>query len=149
MKLISLARKLHQHQPPVQPNIQCNQNSSTTGNTKQLEQICFIYNEIRPCDSYAYKKGGWEVCEFKSEGERLMDAANTIGETNDLYVAKQRLIIHISGVGHIQFLSQINLERGPRAMGLAWVRSGQTQKVYQAFYQFSEVYVFQFKSQKL
>ena len=26
-----------------------------------------------------------------------MNAANAIGETNDLYVAKQRLIIHISG----------------------------------------------------
>ena len=31
-----------------------------------------------------------------------MDAANAIGKTNDLYIAKQRLIIHISGVGHIQ-----------------------------------------------
>ena len=26
-----------------------------------------------------------------------MNAANVIGETNDLYVGKQRLIIHISG----------------------------------------------------
>ena len=52
---------------------------------------------MRPCNSYAYKEGGWGVCEFKSEGDRLMNAANAIGETNDLYVAKQRLIIHISG----------------------------------------------------
>ena len=35
-----------------------------------------------------------------------MDAANAIGETNDLYIAKKRSCIHISGVdifkGHIQ-----------------------------------------------
>ena len=31
-----------------------------------------------------------------------MDATNTVGKTNDRYVAKQRLIPHISGVGHIQ-----------------------------------------------
>ena len=31
-----------------------------------------------------------------------MDAANVIGKTNDLYVAKQRFIIHISCVGDIQ-----------------------------------------------
>ena len=43
-----------------------------------------------------------------------MDAANAIGETNDLYIAKQRLCIHSSGVdifkGHIQQKSDtINL----------------------------------------
>ena len=31
-----------------------------------------------------------------------MDAANANGERNDLYIAKQRLIIHMSGAGHIQ-----------------------------------------------
>ena len=31
-----------------------------------------------------------------------MDAANVIGNTNDIYAAKHRLIIHVSGVGHIQ-----------------------------------------------
>ena len=31
-----------------------------------------------------------------------MDATNAIGKANDLYVAKQRLIPHISGVGYIQ-----------------------------------------------
>ena len=35
-------------------------------------------------------------------GEWLMDAANVIGNTNDIYAAKHRLIIHVSGVGHIQ-----------------------------------------------
>ena len=30
-----------------------------------------------------------------------MDAVNVIGETTDLSVAKQRLIIHTSGVNHI------------------------------------------------
>ena len=57
--------------------------------------ICFDCDEIRPCDSNG---------EFvnSSAGDRLMDAANTIAETNDLYLAKQRLIIHISGARHIE-----------------------------------------------
>ena len=59
-------------------------------------KVCFVCIEIRPHDSNAYNKGGWGVCEYKSAGDRLMDAANAISETNDLYVAKQRLIIHIS-----------------------------------------------------
>ena len=62
---------------------------SSNGNTKQFEQICFAYNEIRLCDSNVHNKGKWVVCEFKSAGD-------------DLYVAKQYLIIHISDVGHIQ-----------------------------------------------
>ena len=32
----------------------------------------------------------------------MIDAVNAIGRKNDLYVAKQRLLIHVSGVGHIQ-----------------------------------------------
>ena len=39
---------------------------------------------------------GSGVYEFKSAGDQLMDAVNANGEINDLYVAKQRLIIHIS-----------------------------------------------------
>ena len=67
---------------------------SSTGNTKQFEQICFVCNEIRPCNSNAYNEGKLEVCEFKSAGDQLMDATNAISKTNDLYVAKQRLIIY-------------------------------------------------------
>ena len=69
--------------------IQHNQNSFKHWNTKQFEQICFVYNEIRLCDSNVHNKGKWVVCEFKSAGD-------------DLYVVKQYLIIHISGVGHIR-----------------------------------------------
>ena len=50
-----------------------------------------------PCHSNAYNEGAWGVGEFKSAGDWLMDAANAIGETNDLYAVKQCLIIHISG----------------------------------------------------
>ena len=70
---------------------------SSTENTKQFEQICFVCNEILPCDSNAYNAGGLGVYEFKSAGDQLMSAANAIGETNDLYVPKQRLIMLISG----------------------------------------------------
>ena len=61
---------------------------SSNENTKQFQQICFVYNEIRPYNSIACNKGVWGV---------LIDAANGIGAANDLYVAKQRLIIYISG----------------------------------------------------
>ena len=65
-------------------------NHSSTGNTKQFwinwykfrtEQICFICNKIRPCDCSAYNDNELGVCEFKSAGDRLMDAANAIAET--------------------------------------------------------------------
>lgn len=69
----------------------------STRNTKQFEQVCFVFNEIRPCDSNAYNKRRLGVCEFKSAADWLIDTANSIGEINDHYVAKQRLIIIISG----------------------------------------------------
>ena len=53
---------------------------SSTGNTKQIEQICFVCNEIHPCYSNAYNEGGWVICELKSAGDQLMDAVNAIGE---------------------------------------------------------------------
>lgn len=53
-------------------------------------------NEIRRCHWNIYNVGGSGVYEFKSAGDQLMDAVNANGEINDLYVAKQCLIIHIS-----------------------------------------------------
>ena len=53
-------------------------------------------NEIRPCHWNIYNMRGSGVYEFKSAGDQLMDAVNANGEINDLYVAKQCLIIHIS-----------------------------------------------------
>ena len=70
---------------------------SSTGNTKEFGQICFSCNEIRTCNSNAYNKGELGVCEFKSVGDRFMDAAKATDETNYLYIVKQGLIIHISG----------------------------------------------------
>ena len=62
---------------------------SSTGNTKQFEQIFVLFcSEIRPCDSSPYNKGGWGVCKFKSAGDWLMNAVNAIDKTNDIYVAK-------------------------------------------------------------
>ena len=84
---------------------------SSTGNTKQFERICFVCNEIRPCDSNAYNKGGLGVCEFKIAGDWLMDAANAIGETNDLHSAKQRLIILISGAAKDIYSAEIRYHR--------------------------------------
>ena len=97
----------------LSPRSSTTRTRSSTGNTKQFEQICSVCNEICPCDSNAYNESGWGVSEFKSAGDRLMDAANAIDETNDLYVAKQRLIIHISCVGHIQraYLVEIRYHR--------------------------------------
>ena len=54
---------------------------SSTRNTKQFEQICFVCNEIRPCDSNAYNEGKLGVCKFKSAGDWLMDV-NAIAGTN-------------------------------------------------------------------
>ena len=62
--------------------------SSTTRNCSS--------NEIRPYHWNIYNVCGSGVYEFKSAGDQLMDAVNANGEINDLYVAKQRLIIHIS-----------------------------------------------------
>ena len=80
----------------LSPRSSTTRSHSSTGSRKQFEQICFVCNEIRPCDPNAYNESGLGVCELKSAGDWLMDAASAIGETNDLYVAKQRLIIHIS-----------------------------------------------------
>ena len=52
---------------------------SSTGNTKQFEQIYLTCNKICPCDSNAYNEGGWGVCEFKSARDRLMGAPNATG----------------------------------------------------------------------
>ena len=68
----------------------------STGNIKQFE-ICFVCNEIRPGDSDAHQMGGLGVREFKNVRDWLIAAVNTIVETNDLYAAKQHLIILISG----------------------------------------------------
>ena len=40
-------------------------NHSSTGNTKQFEQICFICNKIRPCDCSAYNDDEWEFVNSK------------------------------------------------------------------------------------
>ena len=61
---------------------------SSTGNTKQFEQICLFCGEICPCNSSPYNKGGCGVCKFKSAGDWLMNAVNAIDKTNDIYVAK-------------------------------------------------------------
>ena len=66
---------------------------SSTGNRKLFEQICFVYNEIRPCNSTAYNEGELRVCEFKSAGDWLMDAANAISKTNtvDLFTENVKI----------------------------------------------------------
>ena len=68
---------------------------STTGNIKQCEQICFVCNEIRPCDSSAYNGCELGVCEFKSVGNQLMDAANAIGDTNTVDLLTENIKIKI------------------------------------------------------
>ena len=52
----------------LNPRSSTTRTCSSTGNTKLFEQICFVFNEIRLCDSNGYKKGGWGVCEFNSPG---------------------------------------------------------------------------------
>ena len=86
----------------VEPEIQCYQCSFKNWGTKQFERLCFVCTEIRSCYPNGYNESGWGVCEFKRAGERLINAVNAIGRKNDVYVAKQRLFIHVSGVGHIQ-----------------------------------------------
>ena len=61
---------------------------SSTGNTKEFRQICFSCNEIRTCNSNGYNKGELGACEFKSSGDRFMDAVKAIDKTNDLYIVK-------------------------------------------------------------
>ena len=85
----------------VNPRSSATITRSDIGNIKLFEEICFVSNEIHLCNSNAYNKGRWGVCEYKSAVDQLMDVANAIGKTNDLYVGKQRLITHISGVGRI------------------------------------------------
>ena len=51
------------------------------------------------------------VREFKSAGDRLMYAANAIGERNDLNIAKQRLIILISGESKDKYAAEISYHR--------------------------------------
>ena len=78
---------------------------SSTGNIKEFGQVCFSCNEIRPCNSNAYNEGELGVCEFKSPGDRLRDAAKGIDRANDLYIVKQGFIIHISGDSKDTFCS--------------------------------------------
>ena len=84
---------------------------SSTGNTKQFERICFVCNEIPSCNSNAYNEGGLGLGEFKSAGDRLMDAANAIGETNDLHAAKHWLTIFISGESKDIYSAEIKYHR--------------------------------------
>ena len=83
---------------------------SSTGNTKQFQRIC-VCDVIRPCDSNTYNEGGLGVCEFTSAADRLMDAANAIGETNDLRAAKQRLFILVSGESKDIYSAELRYHR--------------------------------------
>ena len=66
----------------LSPRSSTTRTRSSSRNTKQFEQICFVCNEIRPWDSNAYNEGKLGVCKFKSAEYWLMDAVNAIAETN-------------------------------------------------------------------
>ena len=77
----------------LSPRSSTTRTRSCTGNTKQFEQICFVCNEIRPCDSNAYNEDELGVCEFKSAGDWLMDAANAIAEANTIALLTENVKI--------------------------------------------------------
>ena len=76
----------------LSPRSSTTRTHSSTGNTKQFKQICFAYNEIRPCDSNAHNESELGVCEFKSAGDRLMDA---IRETNTVDLLTENVKIRM------------------------------------------------------
>ena len=81
MEPVSLAQKMQQPRRRFHQMHLCTIRSySSTGNRKQFEQICFVCNEIRPCDPNAYNESGLRICELKSAGDWLMDAASAIGK---------------------------------------------------------------------
>ena len=67
----------------------------STGNTKQFEQISFACNEICPCGFNAYNEIELGVCEFKSAGDWLNDAENSIGETNTVNLLTKNVKIRM------------------------------------------------------
>ena len=75
------------------PRLSTARTNSSIGNTKQVKQICFTCNEIRPCDSNACNEGDLEVCGFISAGNRLMNDANAIVETKIVYLFTENVKI--------------------------------------------------------
>ena len=86
---------------------------SATGNTKQFQYICFACDTVRPCDSNPYNEGGLGVCEFSTAEQQLLDAANRIDDSSDLFKqkAKQRLLILISGESKDIFSAEVRYHR--------------------------------------
>ena len=112
MKLTNLARKLQQHRSqfhrihlcwvrdPVQPEL-----IQALGTQNSLNEfVSFAMKYVRAIPILI-------VREFKSAGDRLMYAANAIGERNDLNIAKQRLIILISGESKDKYTAEIRYHR--------------------------------------
>ena len=68
---------------PVQPQL-----ARAIGTKNSLKKfVSFAINT-----SNAYHEIGCGVCEFKNAEDWLMDAANAVDKTNDLYVAKQEAL---------------------------------------------------------
>ena len=84
---------------------------SSTGNTKQFQKVCFVCDKVRPCDSNVYNEGGLGVCEFSTAESRLLEAANIIDESHNLFPAKKRLLILISGESKDVFSAEIRYHR--------------------------------------
>ena len=71
--------------PPHPPLITSPRTRSTTGNTTQFAQICFICNEIRSCDVNKFREGGLGVCEFESAAERLLQLISQV-KRNHMFI---------------------------------------------------------------
>ena len=84
---------------------------STTGNTVQFARICFICNDVRPCDDNKYREGGLGVCEFVTAAEKLENAAKVINENHHYHPAKLRLELLISRQSKDIYSAEIRYHR--------------------------------------
>ena len=93
------------------PETSVRRTRSSTGITTQFAKICFICNEVRPCEGNKYREGGLGVCEFVTAAQNLEKAANLITENRHYYDAKVRLELLTSGQSNDVYSAEVGYHR--------------------------------------